>query len=46
MMPQTVESSTPRLLMTTIDTIRSYPGGRSLVSNLQRRMRGGVSSTA
>ncbi len=45
-MPQTVESSTPRLLMTTIDTIRSYPGGRSLVSNLQRRMRGGVSSTA
>jgi hypothetical protein len=46
MMPQTVEPSTQRLLMTTIGTIRSYLGDRSLVSNRQRRIRGGVSSAA
>jgi lipid II:glycine glycyltransferase (peptidoglycan interpeptide bridge formation enzyme) len=45
-MPPTVEASTPRLLMTTIETIRNYPVGRALVANLQRRMRGGASTTA
>jgi lipid II:glycine glycyltransferase (peptidoglycan interpeptide bridge formation enzyme) len=44
MMPPTVESSAPRLLMTTLDTIRNYPVGRTLVASLQRRMRGGASS--
>ena len=44
MMPPTVESSAPRLLMTTLDTIRNYPVGRTLVANLQRRMCGGAAS--
>jgi hypothetical protein len=30
--------------MTTLDTIRNYPVGRTLVANLQRRTRGGAAS--
>ncbi len=45
LMPPAVETAAPRLILDTLDVVQSSTWGRSVISDLQRRMRGGIATT-